>query len=67
MWPIYRSKALQAVHLSDNEIPDKILRSLLFVFGIHDANEGDLFDSSNTHTIARYKKEVKFGKHNPED
>lgn len=58
MWAIYRSKALQAVHLSGNEIPNKILRSLLFVFGIHNANEGDLFDASNARTIERYKTDV---------
>jgi hypothetical protein len=46
MWAIFRSKSLQAVHLSDNEITHKILRSLLFVFGIPNANEGDLFEAS---------------------
>ena len=34
MWPIYRSKSLQAVHLNDNEIPDKIMSTVLEVFGI---------------------------------
>ena len=55
MWDIYRSKSLLAVHLSDNEIPDKILRSLLFAFGIHDANEGDLFDALEHSKIDRYR------------
>lgn len=27
------------------------------MFGIHNANEGDLFDASNARTIERYKKE----------
>ena len=44
MWSIYRSRSLQGVHLSDNEIPDTHLRTLLFVFGIPQANEGDLLD-----------------------
>ena len=44
------------MHLSDNEIPDKILASLLFVFGIPNANEGDLFDASKNCTVKRYKK-----------
>lgn len=55
---MFRSKSLQAVHLSDNEIPEKILMSLMFVFGIPNANEGDLFDSSNQCQIERYQTNI---------
>ncbi len=54
MWAIYRSTSLQAVHLSDNEVPIKILRSLLFVFGIQDANQGDLFDACSVNVVSKY-------------
>ena len=59
MWPIYRSKSLQGVHLSDNEIPETVLRSLLFVFGITDADEGDLLDTFNTCQIEKYRHEAR--------
>lgn len=60
MWPIFYSKSLQALHLENNDIPEKILRTLLFVFGIQKANEGDLFDSSNSNQIARFKAEPRW-------
>jgi len=40
--------------MSDNEIPDKILRTLLFAFGIQNANDCDLIEKSNPHQIARF-------------
>lgn len=44
--------------MSDNEISNKILRSLLFTFGIPNANEGDLFDASKIRgTVDMYRKE----------
>lgn len=55
MWSIMRSKSLQGVHLSNNEIPKSVLRTILFAFGIPDANEGDLFDNANHAQIERYK------------
>lgn len=56
MWPICRSRSLQSVHLSDNEIPEQQLRTLLFVFGIHNANEGDLLDHSNPSKIEKFSQ-----------
>lgn len=57
MWSIYRSASLQAVHLSDNDISSKILKSLLFVFGIPDANSGDLFDACGVKRICKLQSQ----------
>ena len=39
-WALAKSKTLQAIHLSDNNIPKAIETNMLMVFGVK-SNEGD--------------------------
>ena len=40
-WPISKSKTLQSVHLSDNNIPKAVETNMLMVFGIKSNDSGD--------------------------
>lgn len=39
-WPLAKSKTIQAIHLSDNNIPKAVEINMLMVFGVKSA-EGD--------------------------
>lgn len=40
-WPLAKSKTLQSIHLSDNNIPKAIETNMLMVFGIKSNDSGD--------------------------
>ena len=40
-WPMARSKTLQSIHLSDNNIPKAVETNMLMVFGIKDQDSGE--------------------------
>ena len=40
-WPMAKSKTLQSIHLSDNNIPPAVLTNMLMVFGIKDQDSGE--------------------------
>jgi len=47
MWPLVRSKSLQSIHISNNDIPDTKVQTLLAVFQIK-TFDGDLFDQGKS-------------------
>jgi len=40
-WPLAKSKTLQSIHLSDNNIPKSVETNMLMVFGIKSNETGD--------------------------
>ena len=50
MWPLARSKTLQSIHLSDNNINAVTMTHLLMVFGIKDT--GDNLDVDTVASVA---------------
>ena len=51
MWPLARSRVLQAIHLSDNNLNAVTLSHVHLVFGIKDAAEKIDLDSVTTCAI----------------
>jgi len=53
MWPLVRSKSLQSIHISNNDIPDTKVQTLLAVFQIK-TFDGDLFDQGKSQKFSGY-------------
>ena len=45
MWPLSRSRTLQSIHLSDNNISAVAMTHILMVFGIKDVGDAAEFDA----------------------
>ena len=41
-WPLAKSKTLQSIHLSDNNIPKALEINMLMVFGVKSTDDGDV-------------------------
>ena len=59
MWTLSQSRSLSAVHLSNNDIPNQVQKSLLNAFCIQVKSDEDLFDSSEPVQINKFKQSFK--------
>ena len=55
-WPLSKSKTLQSIHLSDNNIPKAVETNLLMVFGIKSNDSGDELSIAGKLDPRQYKK-----------
>ena len=55
-WPLSKSKTLQSIHLSDNNIPKAVETNLLMVFGIKSSDSGDELSIAGKLDPRQYKK-----------
>ena len=62
-WPLSKSKTLQSIHLSDNNIPKAVETNLLMVFGIKSHETGDELSIAGKLDPRQYKRSPMTGFH----